>query len=402
MSRMRRAVLRAAAVALSLFLAASAAAAQTCAGPDGFPAWLAAFRQQASASGISERALSALDDIHYDQSVINSDRRQGVFSQSFLEFSDRMVAPYRLTKGAELLKNYAGTFVRIEEDYGVPGPVIVAFWGLETDFGANLGKAKTIQALATLAYDCRRPDMFRDYLLAALKLLDHGDLTRDEMVGAWAGELGQTQFVPTDYLESAVDYDGDGRRDLVRSVPDVLASTANLLVKNGWRRGEPWLEEARVPANLPWDQADLAIRHPRSKWGGWGVTKADGSALPADGLNAALLLPMGRLGPAFLAYPNFDVYTQWNHSLVYATTAAYFATRLDGAPKVRRGSAKALSTAEMKEIQQRLEALGHDVGGVDGTLGQGTRAAVKAMQVELGLPADSYPTAEFIARLRAK
>src|SRR3954454_23643425 len=194
MSNTRRAVVRAAAVALSITLAASAAAGQPSASPDGFPAWLAAFRQQASASGVSEQALSALDSVHYDQNVINSDRRQGVFSQSFLEFSDRMVAPYRLTKGEELLKKYAGTFVRIEEDYGVPGPVIVAFWGLETDFGANLGKAKTLQALATLAYDCRRPDMFRAELTAALKILDRGDLKASDMVGAWAGEIGQMQF----------------------------------------------------------------------------------------------------------------------------------------------------------------------------------------------------------------
>jgi hypothetical protein len=208
------------------------------------------------------------------------------------------------------------------------------------------------------------------------------------------------QFIPTEYLSTAVDYDGDGRRNLVRSVPDVLASSANLLVKHGWRAGEPWLEEVTVPDELPWEQADLAIKHPRAQWAAWGVTLADGSPLPQDSMPASLLLPMGRRGPAFLAYPNFDVYTQWNKSLVYATTAAYFATRLAGAPKVQPGNAQALSRDQIIDVQKRLQGLGYDVGGVDGTLGAQTRAAVKDVQMRLGLPADSYPDAAFIAALR--
>jgi lytic murein transglycosylase len=368
-----------------------------CEGPGGFPAWLENFKAEAAAQGIS---TAALDGVRYDQSVVDADRRQGVFSQSFLEFSDRMVAQYRMDQGRNLLKKHADTFARIEQDFGVPGPVVVAFWGLETDFGANLGDKPTLQSLATLAYDCRRPEMFRAELMAALQLLDRGDLAPQDMVGAWAGEIGQMQFIPTEYLSTAVDYDGDGRRNLVRSVPDVLASSANLLVKHGWQGGQPWLEEVLVPAELPWAEADLAIKHPRSQWAAWGVTRADGSPLPADGLGASLLLPMGRLGPAFLAYPNFSVYTQWNKSLVYATTAAYFATRLAGAPKVQRGSAEALSRDQTRDVQQRLQALGHDVGGVDGTLGVQTRAAVKQVQMQLGLPADSYPDAAFLAQLR--
>ncbi|HWT31583.1 MAG TPA: lytic murein transglycosylase, partial [Propylenella sp.] len=355
-------------------------ASAACEGPGGFSSWLQDFKSEAAAQGISPAAVSALDGVRYDQSVVDADRRQGVFSQSFLEFSDRMVAQYRMDQGRNLLKKYAETFAAIEREFGVPGPVIVAFWGLETDFGANLGDKRTLQSLATLAYDCRRPEMFRAELLAALQLLDRGDLSPQDMVGAWAGEIGQMQFIPTEYLSTAVDYDGDGRRNLVRSVPDVLASSANLLVKHGWQGGQPWLEEVLVPGDLPWAEADLAIKHPRSFWAEWGVTRVDGSPLPADGTPASLLLPMGRLGPAFLAYPNFSVYTQWNKSLVYATTAAYFATRLAGAAKVRRGSAQALSREQIKDVQQRLQALGHDVGGVDGTLGAQTRAAVKKVQ----------------------
>jgi lytic murein transglycosylase len=241
--------------------------------------------------------------------------------------------------------------------------------------------------------------MFRAELLAALKILDRGDLALADLKGAWAGEVGQMQFVPTYYLELAVDYDGDGRRNLVRSVPDVLASSANLLRAHGWRPNEPWLQEVRVADGLPWAEADLAIKHPRAQWAAWGVRFADGAPLPADNLPASLLLPMGRNGPAFLAYPNFDVYTQWNQSLVYATTAAYFATRLAGAPRVQRGSVDALSREQVIQVQKRLQALGYDVGKIDGVIGANTRAAVKAMQLKLGLPADSYPTAEFVAAL---
>jgi lytic murein transglycosylase len=311
-----------------------------------------------------------------------------------------MADGYRLDQGKAQLSKHADTFARIEQEFGVPGPVLVGFWGLETDFGAVQGDFGTLQSLATLAYDCRRPDMFRAELVAALTLLDRGDLAPADLKGAWAGEVGQMQFVPTYYLDHAVDYDGDGKRNLVRSVPDVLASSANLLKHHGWRAGEPWLEEVRAPAEMPWAEADLAIKHPRAHWAALGVTRADGSALPADAMPASLLLPMGRLGPAFLAYQNFDVYTQWNQSLVYATTAAYYATRLAGAPPVQRGSATAPSREEIVDAQQRLQGLGYDVGKTDGIIGAQTRAAVKAVQTQLGMPADSYPSPDFIAALR--
>jgi len=397
-SRRKMRTWAAALVLAGCFVAGSAAA--QCSDPSGFPAWLESFKQEAAANGISAGAIAALDGVRFSQDVVNADRAQAVFSQSFLEFAGRMVAQYRMDQGRRLLEKYADTFARIEQEYGVPGPVITAFWGLETDFGANLGGYRTLTSLATLAYDCRRPDQFRAELLAALQILDHGDLAPEDMVGAWAGEVGQMQFVPTYYMALAVDYDGDGRRNLVRSVPDVLASSANLLKHHGWQAGQPWLEEVRAPANLPWPEADLTIRHPRSQWAAWGVSYAGGGALPTDNMPASLLLPMGRLGPAFLAYENFNVYTQWNQSLVYATTAAYFATRLAGAPRVTPGNAVALTRDQIMDVQQRLQALGHDVGGVDGTLGARTRAAVKAMQMQLGLPADSYPDAAFISALR--
>jgi lytic murein transglycosylase len=384
----------------ALLTALPAHADTSCRGGQSFDAWLGAFRDVAARAGISASTLAALDGVSPDERVLNRDRSQPSLSQSFLDFLDNVVTADRLERGRALLEKHRETFARIERDYGVPGPVIVAFWGLETDYGAFTGDFSSLRSLATLAYDCRRPDQFRAELLAALQILDRGDLAPDDMVGAWAGEVGQMQFVPTYYLALAVDYDGDGRRNLVRSVPDVLASSANLLKHHGWQAGQPWLEEVRMTADLPWPEADLTIRHPRSQWATWGVTYADGRALPADDMPASLLLPMGRLGPAFLAYENFGVYTQWNQSLVYATTAAYFAMRLAGAPRVTPGNAVALTRDQIMDVQQRLQALGHDVGGVDGTLGARTRAAVKAVQMQLGLPADSYPDAAFISALR--
>lgn len=402
MKRQIAVALRGAVIAVVL-TGSSLAQAAGCGDAGYFPRFLQEFAREAVAQGVSRRTVSeALDGLSWDQAVINADRRQSVFSQSFLQFSDRMVAKYRLQKGSQLIGKYAQTFSRIERDYGVPAPVLVAFWGLETDFGANMGKMATLRALATLASDCRRPDVFQEQLLAALRIIDRGDLRPEEMIGPWAGEMGQMQFVPTHYFDYGVDYDGDGRRNLLRSAADALASSANLLVAKGWKRGQPWLEEVRVPDRLAWDQADIDIRHPRSQWAKWGVTRANGGRLPADSLPASLLLPMGRLGPAFLAYDNFQVYLEWNQSLVYTTTAAYFATRLAGASPVHRGVAAedALSFNQIKELQRVLKARGFDVGKVDGILGSGTRKAVKTMQIKLGLPADSYPTSDLLERLR--
>jgi lytic murein transglycosylase len=290
----------------------------------------------------------------------------------------------------------------VEKEYGVQGPVIAALWALESDYGASMGKLSILRSLATLAYDCRRSVMFRTELMETLRIIDRGDLTPEDMIGSWAGELGQTQFLASHYIKHAVDYDGDGRRNLMASVPDVIASTANFLVHLGWKRDEPWLEEVRVPANLAWDQADLAIQHPRSKWAGWGVTRRDGGRLPNDAAPASLLLPMGRHGPAFLAYGNFQIFLQWNQSLNYCITVAYLATRLAGAPPLNRGSQPIpeLSMDQIKDLQTLLVRRGYEVGEVDGKMGAATRGSVKAAQMKYGLPADSYPTEELIERLR--
>ena len=390
-------------IAVATMTAVEAPAATTsCRNTGNFDAWLQKFKQEALAQKIAPSALAAAAPyLVLEQRIINIDRGQKIFAQDFLQFSDRLLAGGRVPNGANQIKKHAAIFARAEQQYGVPAAVITAFWGLESDFGANMGKDHSLRALASLAYDCRRPDMFRGHLFDALRLIERGDLSAADMIGSWAGELGQTQMMPSEYYKYAVDYDGDGRRNLLRSAADVIGSTANYLVSLGWRRGEPWLQEVRVPANLPWDQADLAIQHPRSKWAQWGVTLAGGRALPNDNLPASLLLPMGRFGPAFLAYNNFQVYLKWNNSLVYSATAAYYATRLAGAPAMVRstGPIPPVTADQIREIQQMLIQAGQDVGGADGKVGLQTRAAIKALQMKYGLPADSYPTPELLARM---
>jgi lytic murein transglycosylase len=262
-------------IAMALVLWSAPAFAIACQSGGSFEAWLEGFKREAATQGISQGALTAaLSGLTYDQSVIAHDRGQRVFQQSFEEFSGRMISPDRLRKGSNLLKQYAGTFVRIEQQFGVPGAVLVAIWGLETDFGVNIGKYATIRSLATLAYDCRRSEKFSAELMDALRIVDRGDLNPADMRGAWAGEIGQTQFLPSSYLKYAVDFDGNGKRDLIHSAPDVLASTANYLKGYGWKAGQPW---------------------------------TPGSA-------------------------NFEVLQQWNKSEVYSKTVAAFATKLDQAP----------------------------------------------------------------------
>ena len=403
---MRKAALKWAAIALATVLGAvlaGPALAAPCHNSGSYEQWLAQFKKDAAAQGISQKVIAAAaPSMTFDAAIIRRDHGQSVFQQTFLQFSDRMVGGGRIPNGLAKIKQHAATFAAVEKKYGVPAPVLTAFWGLESDFGANFGDYKILSAIATLAYDCRRPDFFRTQLFDALRIIERGDQTVDGMIGDWAGEFGGLQFTASDYLKNAVDFDGDGRRDLIHSIPDTLASGANFLVSLGWQRGQPWLQEVHVPANLPWQEADLTIQHPRSQWVAWGVKPAYG-ALPSDNLPASMILPMGRHGPAFLAYPNFKAFLGWNSAYVYSTTVAYFATRLDGAPAMSRSGAAtvvALSSEQMMTLQRLLIKQGYEgVGEVDGKFGAGTRAAVKKAQMKLGLPADSYPTAELIERL---
>jgi lytic murein transglycosylase len=394
--------------ALVIPLAASAyvpppANSRNCQNTGSFDSWMEKFRADAAKAGISRQTISAaLDGLTLDQSVIQRDRRQSFFSRTFADVARDLATKNREQSGARAIQRHKDVFKKAEEKWGVPAAPIAAFWALESDFGAGMGKLPVLRSLATLAYDCRRGEMFRGELMSALRIIDRGDLKPSEMIGSWAGELGQTQFLPTHYWNHAIDFDGDGRRDLVRSPADIIASTSAFMASLGWKRGEPWLEEVRVPADMPWQEADLAIKHPRAQWAKWGVKKADGGALPADQMPVSLHLPMGRNGPAFIAYQNFQVFLLWNQALTYATTAAYLATRLDGAPVMSQGRAPVapFGYEEIRELQTLLKTRGLYAGEIDGKLGAGSRAAVRAAQQRVGLPQDAYPSPELLERLR--
>ncbi len=382
-----------------------AAAKNNCTNTGSFDAFLVSMKKEALAAGVKAGTVSAtLDGMTPDMGIIQSDRRQGFFAQPFLDFQAKLATQGRVINGQAKLKQHKAIFDRAEKDYGVPPAILSAFWALESDFGSamGMGKKSVLRSLATLAYDCRRSELFREQLIYAMKIIDRGDLTAADMIGPWSAELGQTQFQPKHYFDYAIDYDGDGKRDLYRSVPDVIGTSANFVRSLGWKAGEPWLQEVRVPASLPWEQAGLDVKLPRASWAGFGVTTVDGKKLPADQLPSSLLLPMGRNGPAFLAYPNFEVFTKWNQSLNYAVTAAYLATRIAGAPAMGRGNAPvaSLDGTQIAEVQTLLARRGYKVGEPDGKLGAGTRLAIRQAQVKLGLPADSYPTPEFLAALR--
>lgn len=384
--------------ALALTLATvSPAFAQQCGGD--FSAWRAQIAQEAQAAGVGQRGMAALQNARIDQRVLQRDRAQGVFAQTFTEFAGRMINSYRLEHGANHLRRHADLFARAERDYGVPGPVITAFWALETDFGAVQGDFNTLNALVTLAHDCRRPHLFRPQVVPMLTLIDNGALPADTQ-GAWAGEIGQTQMLPSDILNLGVDGDGDGVVDMRRSVPDVILTTARKIQARGWRAGEPWMEEVRIPEQLPWEETGRSNKLPVSQWVAWGVTKRDGSPLDTGRPPAGLALPMGHKGPAFLLYPNFDIYLEWNQSFTYTLTAANLATRLAGAPRFDpRSPEQGLTGDAMKLLQQKLADRGHDVGGIDGILGVMTREAVRQEQIRLGFPVDGWPTPALLAQL---
>ncbi|MBZ9675851.1 lytic murein transglycosylase [Mesorhizobium sp. ES1-1] len=383
----------------ALFMCATAlpAMAQQCGGD--FETWKQGVATEAKAAGAGAVGLAALEAATIDEKALARDRAQGVFTQTFIEFSNRMISAYRLKQGAANLKKYAEVFARAHQQFGVQPPIIAAFWALETDFGAVQGDFHTLNALVTLAHDCRRPDLFRQQLVPLLELIDRGVVPAD-VEGAWAGEIGQTQILPSDYLAHGVDGDGDGKIDLRGSAPDVIMTTASKIQSRGWKRDQPWIEEVRVPDDMPWDQTGRTNKLPLTQWAQWGVTYPSGAPLVDNGLKAGLALPMGRKGPAFLTYDNFDVYLEWNQSFTYALTAANLAARLAGAPRFDpRNPEPGLDGDQMKALQTKLEARGYDVGTVDGILGTNTREAIRKEQMRLGMAVDGWPTPELLGKL---
>jgi len=334
-----------------------------------------------------------------DPKVIRADRAQGIFQMPFIDFSRRLISQNRLNAGLRNGEKWDSVFDRVEQDYGVSRGVLLAFWAFETDFGAVQGNFNTVNALVTLSHDCRRPDLFRPQVFAALELFERGDLDPARTTGAWAGEIGMVQMLPEDIIRNGVDGDGDGKVRLKTSAPDALLSGANLLKSLGWRAGQPWMQEVTLPTDFDWSQTGLDGWRPASAWLEMGVTPRSGT-LSAPNLEATVLLPQGRRGPAFLVYPNYEVFFEWNQSFIYVTTAAYFATRLEGAPVYQPGDpTPALSESQMKALQSKLSERGHDVGGIDGILGAKTRKAVQLEQQRLGLPADAWPTRDLLNAL---
>ena len=382
-----------------------AASAATCRTSGSYEHWLEDFKKEAVAQGISPRVVAAAaPSMTFDPAIIRRDHGQAVFNQTFLQFSDRMVGGARIPNGLAKIKQHAALFARIEQKYGVPAPVLTAFWDSKSDFGGNFGNYNILSAIASLAYDCRRPDFFRQQLFDALRIIERGDQRVEDMIGDWAGEFGGMQFTASDYLKNAVDFDGDGRRDLIHSVPDTLASAANFLVSLGWQRGQPWLQEVHVPSNLPWQEADLNIQHPRSKWVASG--RKGRAWFTAIGRFASL--PHITNGPARSGIPRLPEF-QGLPGMEFGDGLFDYRRLLRdpsaaGAPNVDHSGAAnitPLSPQQVMKLQRLLIKQGYEgVGEVDGKIGNGTRNATKKAQLKVGVPADLYPTAELIERLR--
>ncbi len=363
-----------------------------------FNQWKTKFGEYAQAQGIAPEAVQkVLQNAQNREDVLRLDRSQSTFKQNFLEFSGRTVSASRMDIGKAKMQEYQKVFAKAQSEYGVPPEVIATFWAMETDFGVVQGDMNTVSALATLAHDCRRPELFQPQFLGAMKLTEKGALDPAKATGAWAGEIGQVQMLPDDILRLGRDGDDDGKIDLKNSAADAILSGANLLHSHGWRANEPWLQEVLVDGDEAWQYSGLDQKKSTSEWQELGVKARAGTL--AD-LPASLVAPQGRFGPKFLTYPNYDVFLEWNKSFIYSLSAAYMATRLGGAERYDRGEPEAgLNVDETKELQEKLTAKGYDVGEVDGILGSKTRKAVQAEQRKMGAVPDGWPSPEFLTKL---
>ncbi len=368
-----------------------------------FAQWVTDFRATARAAGIGEATLqSAFANVQYLPRVVELDRAQPEFTRTVWDYLDSAVTPQRVTTGQERLQQVRADAEAAAARYGVPPAIVVAIWGMESNYGGNYGSTPVIDALATLGFDGRRGDWARRELLAALRILEGGDIARERMIGSWAGAMGQTQFLPSNFLAYAVDADGDGRRDIWGSMPDVVASTANFLSRSGWQAGQPWGVEVRLPAGFEPGRADMAMRQSSEQWAAEGVAAIDGQPLPAFG-DGAILLPAGARGPAFLVGPNFRTILRYNNSTNYALAVGLLAQQLTGGAGVQAAWPRdlaALSRSQTTELQAALNQRGFAAGAADGVMGPATRDALRRWQRSVGLPADGYPSLELLQRLQ--
>ena len=343
-----------------------------------------------------------LDQVELSERVLELDARQPEFTQTFADYFNRRVTQARVDRGRELLTRHRRLLEVIRGESGVPPQYLMAFWGLETNFGSYLGKMSIPDSLATLACDERRSRYFTAELISALRIIDAGDIDLERMHGSWAGAMGHVQFMPSAYLRYAVDHDGDGRRDLFKSTDDALASAGNFLQALGWESGLRWGREVMVPE--PFDYALAGSAEPRSleAWRKLGITDAFGRPLPAAPVDAVLRLPAGHRGPAFLTYENFDVIMGWNRSVYYALAVGHLADRIAGAGRLQTPPPEddiRFSAQQLTALQQSLNGLGYDAGEADGRLGPATRAAVSEFQKDNGLIADGHLNAEVVRRI---
>ncbi|WP_252274852.1 lytic murein transglycosylase [Pseudomonas subflava] len=367
-----------------------------------FEDWRAQFRGKALSAGIPAELFDrAFAGVIPDLSVVKADRAQPEFTRPVWEYLDGAISPVRVRKGQALLAEHAATLDAIEQRYGVDRETLVAIWGMESSFGQFMGDNSVIRSLATLAYEGRRPQFAENQLLAALQILQNGDIGANGLRGSWAGAMGQTQFIPTTYLTHAVDFDGDGRRDIWNSSADALASAAHYLQASGWQQGEAWGIQVALPSGFDYALADTAVRKTYAQWQAYGVKGTPTNVDPNDA--GYLLLPAGHRGPAFLVFRNFGAILKYNNSSSYALAVGLLGQRLDGGgpllaswPKDERP----LGRSERIELQEGLSAKGFEPGPADGIIGANTRRAVRAFQQSLGLPADGYPTPALLQRLR--
>ena len=365
--------------------------------------WVAEFSTSARAAGIDEATLkSAFDGVHFLPRVIELDRAQPEFTRSVWDYLDSAVSTQRIARGQDKLLQLRPEVDAIAARYGVPTEILFAIWGMESNYGSNVGDIPTIDALATLGFEGRREKWARGQLLAALKILQNRDIDRAQMIGSWAGAMGQTQFLPSNFLAYAVDADGDGRRDIWGSVPDVMASTANFLARSGWQAGQPWGLEVRLPPGFDFARADADVRQPATQWASEGVQAMDGAPLPAL-QNSAILLPAGARGPVFLVGPNFRAILRYNNATSYALAVGLLSHKLVDGPALQATwprDVQALTRSQLLALQTALNARGFDSGTPDGTIGPATRRGIRQYQRSQGLPADGYPTMELLQRLQ--
>ncbi len=371
-----------------------------------FATFLAAVRTDAVAQGIRPETVDrAFAGIRYDPEVVAKEGVQPEFVRPVWQYLDSAVSEERVATGRRLMAMNMGLLLAVQRRYGVQPSVIVAIWGLESNYGQNPGGYNVIEALASLAFGSeRRSAFFRQHLIEALRILDAGNVAPERMVGSWAGAMGQTQFMPAAFAKYAVDYDGDGRRDIWDDLPDVFASTANYLASFGWDGTQGWGQEVRVPPGFPWELTELDVKKPVAEWAALGVRRADGGPLAASPAPASVIAPAGHRGPAFLVTENFDRIMQYNASTSYALAIGLLADRIAGGGPVLQPWPREdppLSRDERLELQRLLSARGYNTQGTDGIIGRATRAAIRAFQREIGEPPDGYASLALLNRLRA-